>query len=97
MYEIDKPIDFIYRETILHMDIKSQNIVFDKHYNARLVDFGLAREMREGQQEMCTTTKEIPRTEGYYRRMEGEKLTKHADFYNFGVGRLKLYRYCKLS
>ncbi|XP_060561300.1 uncharacterized protein LOC132721065 [Ruditapes philippinarum] len=32
------------REAVLHKDIASRNIVLDDNYNARLIDFGLARE-----------------------------------------------------
>ncbi|XP_053389744.1 uncharacterized protein LOC128552721, partial [Mercenaria mercenaria] len=91
LFHVASAIDFLhtpvkgFREIILHMDIKTQNIVLDKYYNARLIDFGLAREMREGEQHIYTTTKELAHTEGYYRTMKGQKLTRHADYFNFGV------------
>ena len=33
-----------FRDVILHKDICSKNVVLDDDYNARLIDFGLARE-----------------------------------------------------
>ncbi|XP_052240224.1 uncharacterized protein LOC127850872 isoform X2 [Dreissena polymorpha] len=67
MYHIASAIDYMhsgntYRRRILHQDIKSKNIVLDQHFNARLIDFGMARELKENETSFKTTTSETTRT-----------------------------------
>ncbi|XP_060580889.1 uncharacterized protein LOC132737592 isoform X2 [Ruditapes philippinarum] len=74
-----------YRGTVLHMDITSSNIVLDKHLNARLIDFGLAREMNEGQTKVSLTQSKQFGTPGYFPTKRYSELTVREDYYNFGV------------
>ncbi|KAH3829497.1 hypothetical protein DPMN_131493 [Dreissena polymorpha] len=89
MYQIACGIDFMhtgnkFRGTILHMDIKSKNIVLDAKFNARLIDFGLARELKEGDEKLLLTA--IPfGTPGYFPTVRHNMLTKQHDYHNFGV------------
>lgn len=68
------------------MDIKSANIVLDQRYNARLIDFGLARELGEGDKTLLVTTSIVSGTHGYYPTTNFKELTVHHDYHNFGVG-----------
>ncbi|XP_053375241.1 uncharacterized protein LOC123535003 [Mercenaria mercenaria] len=65
------------------MDLSSTNIVLDKNWNARLIDFGLGREMNEGQSWVTQTTKFGKK--GYWPTANCSKLRVHEDYYNFGV------------
>jgi serine/threonine protein kinase len=61
--------------------------VLDKHLNARLIDFGLAREMNEDQTKVTLTPSKQLGTPGYFRTMRYSDLTVYEDYYNFGVGK----------
>ncbi|XP_060579698.1 uncharacterized protein LOC132736561, partial [Ruditapes philippinarum] len=77
-----------YRGIVLHMDITSSNIVLDEHFNARLIDFGLAREMNEYQTKVTLTQSKPHGTPGYTRSKTSTSkkyLTVYDDYYNFGV------------
>ncbi|KAH3807269.1 hypothetical protein DPMN_135604 [Dreissena polymorpha] len=75
-----------FRGTILHMDITTKKIVLDGKYNARLIDFGLARELKEGDESMYTDGP-IVGTRGYFPTIKHSHLTKQHDYHNFGVGK----------
>ncbi|XP_053389428.1 uncharacterized protein LOC128552417, partial [Mercenaria mercenaria] len=91
MFQIASAIDFLHtpvpdiRGLILHMDIKSLNIVLDKYLNARLIDFGLAREMEHGHDHLETTSIQYPSTSGYGKETQQQILAKHDDYRCFGV------------
>ncbi|WAR02843.1 Y1105-like protein [Mya arenaria] len=72
-----------FRGSVLHMDIKSNNIVLDCECNARLVDFGFARELKEGTTSM--ETKVYNYSDGYFPKEFNTKPTVRHDVYNFGV------------
>ncbi|XP_060595068.1 uncharacterized protein LOC132749356 isoform X2 [Ruditapes philippinarum] len=68
------------RGPILHKDIASQNVVLDKYLNARLIDFGLARE----KQDASTTSG----GRKYYEHPDvgdGKGAKECYDYYSFGV------------
>ncbi|XP_052236069.1 uncharacterized protein LOC127847888 [Dreissena polymorpha] len=94
MYQIASALDYMhagnkFRGTILHMDIKSKNIVLDSKFNARLIDFGLSRELKEGDESLAVTALPLG-TKGYYPTMQHNMLTKQHDYHNFGVVILEL-------
>ncbi|XP_052282370.1 uncharacterized protein LOC127879519 isoform X1 [Dreissena polymorpha] len=89
MYQVASAIDYMhtgnpYRGTILHMDIKSKNILLDSQFNARLIDFGLARELKEGCSS-ATMTAVFCGTDGYFPTVKHDQLTREHDYHNFGV------------
>ncbi|XP_052245516.1 uncharacterized protein LOC127854468 [Dreissena polymorpha] len=97
MYQIACAIDFMhtgntFRRTVVHMDIKSKNIVLDTFYNARLIDFGLAREFKEdGATSIITSAS--GGTPGYFTNVQPNMLTKNQDYHNFGVGKYSVLKY----
>lgn len=40
--QIARAVQFLHEAVVIHRDIKSSNILFDSHWNAKLADFGLA-------------------------------------------------------
>ncbi|KAH3847099.1 hypothetical protein DPMN_089413, partial [Dreissena polymorpha] len=85
-YQIACGIDYMhtnnsFRGTILHLDIKSKNIVLDNKFNARLIDFGLSRESMTGSN---ITTTPLAGTE-LYRPPGVHKTSPLLDLYAFGV------------
>ncbi|XP_060554454.1 uncharacterized protein LOC132715468 [Ruditapes philippinarum] len=68
------------RDVILHKDISSQNIVLDNEYNARLIDFGLAREKSD-----VSGTRSERLAYSHPNVGKGEKSTEFVDYYSFAV------------
>ncbi|XP_047173342.1 probable receptor-like protein kinase At1g11050 [Vigna umbellata] len=69
---------------ILHRDIKATNILLDADMRARVADFGLAKQSREGQSHLTTR---VAGTHGYLApeyALYGQ-LTEKSDVYSFGV------------
>ncbi|KAH3786536.1 hypothetical protein DPMN_164643 [Dreissena polymorpha] len=88
MYQVASAINYMhtgnsFRGTILHMDIKSKNIVLDSQLNARLIDFGLSRELKEGACSETMTT--VYGTKGYFPTVQHKTLTQQHDCHNFGI------------
>jgi serine/threonine protein kinase len=70
------------RGAILHKDIASSNVVLDKNLNARLIDFGLAREKND-------TSKTYSEKPGYTHPQKGnDNIKESLDYYNFGISKL---------
>lgn len=72
------------KPAIFHRDIKATNILLDEHMRARVADFGLAKQNREGQSHLTTR---VAGTHGYLApeyALYGQ-LTEKSDVYSFGV------------
>ncbi|CAK9151140.1 unnamed protein product [Ilex paraguariensis] len=72
------------KPAIYHRDIKATNILLDSEMRARVADFGLAKESREGQSHLTTR---VAGTHGYLApeyALYGQ-LTEKSDVYSFGV------------
>jgi serine/threonine protein kinase len=83
-----------FRAVILHKDIASKNIVLDEMFNARLIDFGLARE----EDDIST----IAGGRFYYLHpnIGKEGANESWDYYSFGVSKcmkLQLVKHSKLK
>ncbi|MFS7946539.1 putative protein kinase RLK-Pelle-RKF3 family [Helianthus anomalus] len=72
------------KPAIYHRDIKATNILLDANMGARVADFGLAKQSREGQSHLTTR---VAGTHGYLApeyALYGQ-LTEKSDVYSFGV------------
>ncbi|KAL5787386.1 hypothetical protein ACOSP7_004335 [Xanthoceras sorbifolium] len=72
------------KPAIYHRDIKATNILLDMDMRARVADFGLAKQSREGQSHLTTR---VAGTHGYLApeyALYGQ-LTEKSDVYSFGV------------
>ena len=58
-YDLISALYYLHSHRILHRDLKPPNILLDKHYSAKLCDFGLARNMTLGTQ-ILTSIKGTP-------------------------------------
>uniref|UniRef100_A0A2N9EHH4 non-specific serine/threonine protein kinase n=1 Tax=Fagus sylvatica TaxID=28930 RepID=A0A2N9EHH4_FAGSY len=76
------------RQKIVHLDIKSQNILLDENFNAKVSDFGLSKLVDRDQSQVVTAMRGTP---GY---MAPEWLTsvitEKVDVYSFGVVLLEI-------
>ncbi|THG20406.1 hypothetical protein TEA_004113 [Camellia sinensis var. sinensis] len=80
------------RQKISHMDIKPQNILLDKYFNARISDFGLSKLIDKDQ---CQVETIIRGTLGYLApEWLNSIITEKVDVYCFGVVVLEMLCGC---
>ena len=77
-------------ESYVHRDITTKNIALDRHLNARLLDFGLAREYTPGKDGVTLKQSDLMGTPGYFRTSQPERLTVQTDVFNFGIGKYSI-------
>ncbi|KAJ4950066.1 hypothetical protein NE237_026898 [Protea cynaroides] len=85
--DVAKGLEYLHygvKPAIYHRDIKATNILLDAFMKARVADFGLAKQIREGQSHL---TSRVAGTHGYLApeyALYGQ-LTEKSDVYSFGV------------
>ncbi|XP_052813239.1 uncharacterized protein LOC128240586 [Mya arenaria] len=94
MLQIAQGIAFLHSSTenkkgLLHLDIKSANIFLDSKFNARIGDFGNAREVKS------LKNKQKPECDSYYGTRgylpdQISTISKELDYFAFGVTMLEL-------
>ncbi|KAK1582235.1 hypothetical protein Q3G72_013075 [Acer saccharum] len=85
--QIAKGLEYLHdycNPNIIHFDIKPQNILLDRDFNAKISDFGLARLIDKDQTQVMTVTKGTP---GYMApELIGSKIiSAKVDIYSLGV------------
>lgn len=87
--DVASAIGYAHREGVIHRDVKADNILFDHHGNAVVVDFGIARAMSGYARH--TKTNLVVGTPQYFspEQARGHALDGRSDVYALGV---TLYR-----
>ncbi|KAL5724970.1 putative serine/threonine-protein kinase pbl3 [Ranunculus cassubicifolius] len=83
-------LSFLHESKVIYRDLKTSNILLDADFNAKLSDFGLAKEGPTGDKSHVST--QVLGTEGYAapEYIATGHLTAKSDVYSFGVVLLEL-------
>ncbi|KAI6673176.1 hypothetical protein NL676_001082 [Syzygium grande] len=86
IYDIAKGLNYLHKECrrkIVHLDIKPQNILLDKNFNAKVADFGLSKLIDRDKSQVMTTMRGMP---GYLApKWLSAAITEKVNVYSFGV------------
>ncbi|PIA27912.1 hypothetical protein AQUCO_07400030v1 [Aquilegia coerulea] len=88
--EAARGLTFLHESKVIYRDLKTSNILLDAEFNAKLSDFGLAKEGPTGDKSHVST--QVMGTEGYAapEYIATGHLTAKSDVYSFGVVLLEL-------
>jgi eukaryotic-like serine/threonine-protein kinase len=90
LYQISQALAAVHRLTIVHRDVKPENILLNHEMIAKLADFGLAQMADAGR---LTDKNSVMGTPAYLapEQIRGEALTPAADVFAFGVVAYELW------
>jgi serine/threonine protein kinase len=83
--ELAGALDYAHREDVIHRDVKASNVMFDRHGNIYLVDFGIAR---LGEEPLFLTRTGTAMGTPHYmspEQWEGSQITYATDQYSLGI------------
>ena len=77
-------LKYLHGKRIIHRDLKPENVVLDQHGQAKIIDFGIAKELPEGQN-FCASRSGTGVYQAPEVALKGHKHSFVSDFYSFGV------------
>ncbi len=81
-------VNYLHHERVLHCDLKPANILVSKEGKVKIIDFGIAKSLRDEEEtELTSDPRSRPRTDAYCapEQARGEPLTVSVDVYSLGV------------
>eukprot|EP00897_Mesotaenium_endlicherianum_P007926 jgi/Mesen1/7161/ME000037S06520 len=82
--DIARGLEYLHSHDIVHRDLKSENVLLDHKYTAKIADFGVARTEAHNPVDMTAET-------GTVRWMAPEPYDRSVDVYSFGIVLWELY------
>jgi len=92
LYQIAKGLHYAHEKGLVHRDLKPANVFVSPNYEAKLLDFGLARQVGDPGMDLTQSNERIGTA--YYMSPEqhrGEELDARSDIYSFGVLAYELF------
>lgn len=86
MKEILQGFSYAHQKEIVHRDIKPSNIIITENDNAKILDFGIARIIGQGNQNLTKTGTQMGTV--FYmspEQVQGSKIDQRSDIYSLGV------------
>lgn len=92
LYQIAKGLHYAHAQGLVHRDLKPANVFVTPEGEAKLLDFGLARQVAAGEANLTQSSERIGTA--YYMSPEqhrGEDLDARSDIYSFGILAYELF------
>ncbi|XP_010530555.1 PREDICTED: serine/threonine-protein kinase-like protein At5g23170 isoform X2 [Tarenaya hassleriana] len=88
--QVARALHFLHEQAVIHRDVKSENVLFDSNWNAKLADFGLA--VSTQRVDSAIQTNPPAGTIGYIdpSYTSPEKLSTKTDVFSYGVVLLEI-------
>ncbi len=85
--EVVEAVSYLHRNLIVHRDLKPSNVLVDREGRVKLLDFGVAKLLADGEAAALTRTEERLLTPSYAapEQLAGERVSTATDVYGLGA------------